>query len=99
MGKGGGRSDREVFLEHFEKLESLVRSLVERHQQLRGEQEELRRGLTEREARIHELEAQVLEMNQARHDAAKNVDDMLAQFDRLESDLDKLLGPTAEAEA
>ena len=73
----------------FEKLERLVRSLVERYESLRVEHSALKEKLREREDRLHGLDERVLELNQLRQDTAKRIDDLIAQIDRLDSTLEK----------
>ena len=57
MGDGGLRShpDLDHDLKNFERLESLVRELVDRHATWRGERAEALVQLSRREARIDEL--------------------------------------------
>ena len=83
-----GRTDtRPPELETFERLERLVRSLVDRHRVLERECSHLRRQLADREARIHELDGEMRQLNQRRQDAVKRIDELLAQLDRLEERL------------
>jgi chromosome segregation ATPase len=74
-------------LEHFERLEQLVRALVDRHRVLERECSHLRRKLAAREARLHELDGDVRQLNQRRQDAVKRIDELVAQLDRLEERL------------
>ena len=108
-------SDRESYasesgsreLENFQRLEHLVRTLLQRYQALQTETVDLRAQLEEREARVEErearvrtLEGQILELNQTRRDAAKRLDDLIAQLDHLDAKLgggDKTpSGPSAD---
>jgi len=98
MGDGGLRShpDLDHDLKNFERLESLVRELVDRHATLRAEHAETLSQLSRREARIGELEERVLAMNQVRQDAAKRIDELISQLDRVEAELDRRFEPLAE---
>jgi septal ring factor EnvC (AmiA/AmiB activator) len=69
----------------FERLDSLVRSLVEKYRLLQTENTSLRAELDERDSRIRSLDDQILEMNQNRQDAAKRIDDLIAQLDQLDA--------------
>ena len=51
---------------------------------LQGESASLRADLEERDSRIRSLDDQILEMNQNRQDAAKRIDDLIAQVDQLD---------------
>lgn len=65
-----------------------MRTLIDRHRALSGENATLLRKLEERERRVRALEAQVLEQNQRRQDATKRVDDLIAQLDHLDAQLE-----------
>jgi chromosome segregation ATPase len=69
----------------FERLDRLVRSLVEKYRVLQTENTSLRAELDERDSRIRSLDDQILEMNQNRQDAAKRIDDLIAQLDQLDA--------------
>lgn len=73
--------------DRFERLEHLVRDVVQRFQLLRAEHADLRQRLAEREARIRELDEQILQLNQTRRDAGKRLDDLISQLDHLEARL------------
>jgi chromosome segregation ATPase len=98
MGEGGLRShpDLDHDLKNFERLESLVRELVDRHAALRGEHAETLAQISLREERIDELEERVLALNQSRQDAAKRIDELISQLDRVEAELDRRFEPLAE---
>jgi|GEM_PF-1583633 len=68
-------------LENFEKLDRLVRGLVERYEALRVERAALREAVAERDERIRQL-------NQGRQDAAKRIDDLIARLDQLDAQLE-----------
>ena len=88
--RGRGRD-----LENFERLDQLVRGLVERHLTLRRDQAALREALAEREARLRALDASLRQLNQSRQDAVKRIDDLIAQLDRVEAELDRRLAAEA----
>lgn len=60
---------------------------MDRHRILERECSHLRRQLAERDDQVRQLDGRIREMNQTRKDAAKRVDDLLAQLDRLEERL------------
>lgn len=75
-------------LEHrFERLEALVRALVDRFQASRAREAELRGDVSEREGRIRTLEEQVIQLNQSRRDATKRIDELIGVLDRLEAQI------------
>jgi chromosome segregation ATPase len=92
-----GNRGRSPDLDHFERLERLVRDLVERHVALRREHASLRHTLGEREARLRSMDARVRELNQVRQDAVKRIDDLVSQLERVEQQLDRRQGSAAEA--
>lgn len=85
-GQEGGRT-----VENFERLEELVRDLVDRHVRLRREHATLRQALADRDARLRNLDASLREVNQSRQDAVKRIDDLISQLERVEEDLDRRL--------
>jgi chromosome segregation ATPase len=70
---------------NFERLDRLVRSLVEKYRVLQSENTSLRADLEGRDSRIRSLDDQILEMNQNRQDAGKRIDDLIAQIDQLDA--------------
>jgi uncharacterized coiled-coil DUF342 family protein len=58
------------------------------HQALRNEVRALRGDLDERNQRVRVLEAQLLEANQRRQDTCKRVDELIAQLDQLDAQLE-----------
>jgi septal ring factor EnvC (AmiA/AmiB activator) len=82
---------------HFERLEALVRSLIQRYEALAAEHAQLRAAIKERDARGKALEAQLGESNQTRRDAAKRIDDLLSQLDRVEAEVGRRLEGTVPA--
>jgi len=71
----------------FERLERLVRSLVDKYRALQSENASLREDLEGRDTRIRSLDDQIREMNQSRQDAAKRIDDLIAQIDHADARL------------
>jgi septal ring factor EnvC (AmiA/AmiB activator) len=65
-----------------------VRTLVEKYRVIQGENASLRTELEGRDSRIRSLDDQILEMNQTRQDAAKRIDDLIAQIDQLDARFD-----------
>ena len=55
---------------------------------LQGENAALRAELEGRDSRIRSLDDRILEMNQGRQDAAKRIDDLIAQIDQLDARFD-----------
>ena len=82
----------------FERLETLVRAMVDRHRALEEERQKLRAGLKEREARIKALDAQLVDMNQTRRDAAKRIDELITQLDQVEAEIGRRLEGTVPRE-
>jgi chromosome segregation ATPase len=78
-------------LGNLERLDELVRDLVDRHVRLRREHSALRKTLADRDARLRTLDANLREANQCRQDAVKRIDDLIAQLERVEADLDRRL--------
>ena len=83
-------------LAHFERLDGLVRELVERLQAMRKENAALRDQLTERGARVRELEDQHAEWTDLRGAATGRIDQLVEQLDQLEAELDRRFDPVAE---
>jgi chromosome segregation ATPase len=71
----------------FERLERLVRGLVDKYRVLLSENASLREDLEGRDTRIRSLDDQIREMNQSRQDAAKRIDDLIAQIDHVDARL------------
>jgi chromosome segregation ATPase len=82
----------------FERLEALVRKLVERQRTLASSQKQLRERVAQRDARIKLLDAQLVESNQRRRDAAKRIDELIAQLDRVEAEVSRRLASERAAE-
>ncbi|MCP3983872.1 MAG: hypothetical protein GY723_05755 [bacterium] len=66
----------------FERLDGLVRTLVERFQALHSEHIETLAQLAKRDEQIRDL-------NQRRQDAGKRLDDVLARLDQLDVQLER----------
>ena len=71
----------------FERLENVVRALVEAHQKALARNEALRGDLDEKNQRIRHLETKLLDVNQRRQDVAKRIDELIAQIDQLDAQL------------
>ncbi len=65
------------------RLERGVRQLLEQLHATHGEADELRRRLEASDARIRDLEEELLASNQRRQDAVKRIDDLSAWVDRI----------------
>lgn len=65
----------------WERLERAVGALV-------AEQQRLREALGARDQRVRQLESELLEANQRRQDTAKRIDELIAQLDALDAQLD-----------
>jgi len=61
---------------------------VEKFRVLQAENAALRTELEGRDSRIRSLDDRILEMNQGRQDAAKRIDDLIAQIDQLDARFD-----------
>ncbi len=81
----------------FERLEALVRELIERHGALVTERARLQERLAQREARLQFLDAQLVESNQTRRDAAKRVDELIAQLERVQQEVERRLNASTVA--
>jgi len=82
----------------FEHLEGLVRELVARHEALSSERAELTARVAEREARIKALDAKLVALNHARRDAAKRIDELVAQIEGIEGEVTRRLGAAPVSE-
>ena len=69
---GGGRSQEDRSYD-FDRLEGAVDLLLASHDRLREENVLLRQQLDERAARLRQLDEQLLEQNQRKHDALKRI--------------------------
>lgn len=76
----------------FERLEALVRELLARHEALAADRSELRARIAARDARIKALDAKLVELNHARRDAAKQIDELVVQLERVEAEVARRLG-------
>ncbi len=74
----------------FKRLERAVAALVETHERMQKENDELRGRVAENASRIRALEEQLLEANQRRQDVAKRIDELIAQLDQLDNQLGSL---------
>jgi chromosome segregation ATPase len=78
----------------WDRLERAVRALVAQQDVLHKEVCALRDDLGERNHRIRVLETQLLEANQRRQDTSKRIDELIAQLDQLDAQLESA-EPTA----
>ncbi len=83
-------------LARFERLDGLVRELVERLQALGKENAALRDQLSERGTRVHELEEQQAAWTLLRESATTRIDQLVEQLDTLETELDRRFHHVAE---
>lgn len=74
----------------FKRLERAVAALVETHERMQKDNDELRDRVAENATRIRTLEEQLLEANQRRQDVAKRIDELIAQLDQLDTQLGSL---------
>lgn len=72
----------------FDRLEAAVGALAECCEGLEHECADLRKQVTQRDARVNVLEAELLEANQLRQDVGKRVDELIAQIDLLDGQLE-----------
>lgn len=76
----------------FERLERVVRALVDEHRRLRQENTALREDVRQQGASLRSLEGQLLAANQRRQDVSKRIDELIAQVAQLDeqfADLDR----------
>jgi chromosome segregation ATPase len=71
----------------WDRLERVVRALVDQQGSLSTEVLELRGLLGERDQQIRGLEAQLIEANQRRQDTGKRIDELIAQLEQLDAQL------------
>jgi uncharacterized protein YhaN len=88
-GRGCPISERDHESVDFERLERAVEALSEAHRRLRDENLALRRKVEERARRARALEERLIEANQQRQDVVKRVDELIAQLDHLDGQLDR----------
>jgi len=92
----GSRSDEPASRDdqkYFDRLERSVEFLIQEHQRLNGERDELLEELVEREQRIATLESRLVAEEGKCASAAESVDKILGRLDQLRSSV------TAKAEA
>ena len=81
----------------FERLEVVVKQLVDRHHTLLGENAELHRRLAASDARAIASEEEVEDLRKRRHRTHERLGGLIADLDRLESALDDSSKPRASA--
>lgn len=69
------------------RLEQGVALLLERFRRVQEEVVSLRRQLAERDRRLQEQSREIRRLNQRHQDAAKRLDDLIAELDRLDEQL------------
>ncbi len=72
----------------LDRLEDAIASLVDQNSRLREERAAIRGELDEKAKRVQMLEGQLLEANQRRQDVAKRIDELVAQMDSLDAQLE-----------
>jgi chromosome segregation ATPase len=72
----------------LDRLEDAIASLVDQNSRLREERAAIRGELNEKAKRVQTLEGQLLEANQRRQDVAKRIDELVAQMDSLDAQLE-----------
>ena len=72
----------------FNRLERAVAALADALAESRGRVQALLQQRGEHAQRIRTLEGELLEANQKRQDAGKSLEELIAQIDHLEGDLD-----------
>ena len=85
---GASISADETNVYDFERLERAVVALADECRTQRSLNAQLRGDLDSQRHRIRALEGQLLEANQKRQDVAKRVDELIAQLDHLDGELD-----------
>jgi septal ring factor EnvC (AmiA/AmiB activator) len=71
----------------WDRLERAVRSLVDQQESHRAEFQALRKQIAERDPRVRNLEAQLIDANHRRQDTGKRIDELIAQLDQLDAQL------------
>lgn len=99
-----GRGEESPELANLERLEALVRALLQRFEALRRENSELRERVARSEARLRELDSEALASRQTRREAVKRIDELVAQIEQVEADLERRYadpgsGPGDESES
>lgn len=80
-------SDRRSAPYDWDRLERAIRSLADQQEAYRAELRELRKQIAERDQRVRNLEAQLIDSNHRRQDTGKRIDDLIAQLDQLDAQL------------
>jgi chromosome segregation ATPase len=80
------RADSSIY--DWDRLERAVGALAAQHDALRSKIRALTLEIGERDSRIRGLEAQLLQGNQRRSDAYKRIDELIAQLDELDAQLE-----------
>ena len=72
----------------LDRLEAAVTALAERCDGLREENSELHRKLRDLDGRLKAREAELIGANQIRHEVGKRIDELIAQIDLLDGQLE-----------
>jgi len=70
------------------RLQRAVDALISQNERLREERAAMRSDLDEKSERILALEGEILEANQRRQDIGKRIDELIAQIDQLDAQLE-----------
>jgi len=84
-----GRGEETPELANLGRLEALVRALLQRFEALRRENTELRERAARSEARLRELDSEALASRQTRREAVKRIDELVAQIEQVEAELER----------
>lgn len=93
MGEPSDSSREHPDLLNFQKLEQLVSALADRYEKLRRHHASLRERFAASDMRARELEGELRELRQGRRDAAKRIDELIAQLDHVDADVARRLDP------
>ncbi len=73
---------------NFAELDDAVRRLVDRHREAIAERDDLLSSLSERDARVCALEAELLDLKSRRGDVTRRIDTVIAEIDDLDTRLE-----------
>jgi len=73
----------------FDRLEAAVTALAERCESLQQECADLRGQLSDRDSRLKAREAELIDANQIRQEVGKRIDELIAQIDLLDGQLEE----------
>lgn len=81
------------------RLERAVSALIAQAEQLRKEKAALQAEVQKKASRVATLEGQLLEANQKRKDVGKRIDELIAQIDQLDTQLEAAPSSSAGADS